>query len=99
MNTLIYISIYIYISAEVTSCHGRYIIGGDFNARIHYLRKVDTDVYPLRTKVDTDVCGPYIIGRGMEYLNNMSDQAKESRAHWCKTHHLKILNSQFSKLR
>ena len=36
----------------------------------------------------------------MEYLNTMNDQTKESRAlflGWCKMHHLKILNSQFSK--
>ena len=49
-------------------------------------------------EVDTAVCGLYIVGRGMEYINNMSDQTKESRAlflGWCKMHHLKILNSQF----
>ena len=77
------------LSEEITSCHGRYLIGGDFSARIHYVREVDADV-----------CGPYIIGRGMEYLNTMNDQTKESRAlflGWCKMHHLKILNSQFSK--
>jgi len=36
----------------------------------------------------------------MEYLNNMSEQTKESRAlfmGWCKLHRLAILNSQFSK--
>ena len=57
------------LSEEITSCPGRYLIGGDFNARIHYVREVDADV-----------CGPYIIGRGMEHLNTMNDQTKESRA-------------------
>ena len=42
----------------------------------------------------------HIIGRGMEYLNNMNEQTKENRAlflGWCKRHHLKVLNNQFSK--
>ena len=46
------------------------------------------------------MCGPNIIGRGMEYLNHMNEKTKESRAFflgWCKKHCLTILNSQFSK--
>ena len=37
------------LSQEVALCKGRYFIGGDFNARIHYVREGDTDV-----------CGPHI---------------------------------------
>lgn len=37
------------LSEEVACCHGRYFIGGDCNARIHYVREADTDV-----------CGPYM---------------------------------------
>ena len=82
-------AVYEQLSEEIACCHGRYFIGGDFNARIHYLRETDADV-----------CGHYIIGRGMEYLNNMNEQTKENRAlflGWCKRHHLKVLNNQFSK--
>jgi len=70
-------------------CRGNFYVGGDFNARIHHIREGDADV-----------CGPYIIGRGMEYLNHMNEKTKESRAlflGWCKKHCLTILNSQFSK--
>ena len=77
------------LSEEIACCHGRFYVGGDFNARIHYVREHDTVV-----------CGPFILGRGMEYLNTMNEQTKESRAlflGWCKMHHLSILNSQFSK--
>jgi len=37
------------LSEEVACCHRRYFIGGDCNARIHYVREADTDV-----------CGPYM---------------------------------------
>ena len=77
------------LSDEIGACKGRYFIGGDFNARIHFVRETDTDV-----------CGPYILGRGMEYLNTMNEKTKESRAlflGFCKMHHLRILNSVFSK--
>ena len=76
------------LSEEIACCHGRFYVGGDFNARIHYVREHDTVV-----------CGPFILGRGMEYLNTMNEQTKESRAlflGWCKMHHLSILNSQAS---
>ena len=46
-----------------------FYVGGDFNARIHHIRAGDADV-----------CGPYVIGRGMEYLNHMNEKTKESRA-------------------
>ena len=75
-------------SDEIMSVHGRYCVGGDFNARIHFVRETDTDV-----------CGPHILGRGMEYLNGMSEKTKESRAlflGFCKMHNLRILNLQFS---
>ena len=77
------------LSEEIAGCHGRFYVGGDFNARIHSVREHDTAV-----------CGPLILGRGMEYLNTMNEQTKESRAlflGWWKMHHLSILNSQFSK--
>ena len=51
-------------------------------------------------EVDADVCGPYILGRGMEYLNTMNDKTKESRAlflGFAKLHSLKILNTTVSK--
>ena len=77
------------LTREISTCKGRYYISGDFNARIHFVRENDLDV-----------CGPFILGRGMEYLNNMNEKTKESRAlflGFCKMHQLKILNSQFSK--
>jgi hypothetical protein len=57
------------LSEEIAGCHGRFYVGGDFNARIHSVREHDTAV-----------CGPLILGRGMEYLNTMNEQTKESRA-------------------
>ena len=30
--------------------------------------------------LESIMCGHYIIGRGMEYLNHMNEKAKESRA-------------------
>ena len=77
------------LSQEVQRNKGRFFVGGDFDARIHFVREVDCDV-----------CGPHIIGRGMEYLDNMNARTKESRAiflGFCRMHHLRILNSQFSK--
>jgi hypothetical protein len=77
------------LSKEIALCRGHFYIGGDFNARIHHIREGDADV-----------CGPYTIGRGMEYLNHMNEKTKESRTlflGWCKKHRLTILNSQFSK--
>ena len=77
------------LSTEVSRIKGRFLIGGDFNARIHYVR--DNDI---------DVCGPHIIGRGMEYLDNMNEHTKENRAlflGFCKSHRLQVANSLFSK--
>ena len=48
-------------------CRGNFYVGGDFNARIHHIREGDADV-----------CGPYIIGRGMEYLNHMNEKQKKA---------------------
>ena len=53
------------LSDEIMSTHGRYFVGGDFNARVHFVRETDTDV-----------CGPHILGRGMEYLNGMKKTRK-----------------------
>ena len=77
------------LSMEISQIKGRYFIGGDFNARLHYVRDYERDV-----------CGSYIIGRGNDYLNNMSDPVKENRAlflGFCQLHGLNILNSQYSK--
>ena len=75
------------LSDEVARTRGIYYIGGDFNARIHHVREVDVDV-----------CGPYILGRGLDYLNTMHDKTKESRAlflGFAKLHSLKIMNTLF----
>ena len=77
------------LSDEIVRTRGIYYIGGDFNARIHHVREVDVDV-----------CGPYISGRGLDYLNTMHDKTKESRAlflGFAKLHSLKIMNTLFSK--
>ena len=78
------------LSDEIMSTHGRYFVGGDFNARIHFVRETDTDA-----------CGPHILGRGMEYLNGMNEKKPRKVEHFssgfCKMHKLRILNSQFSK--
>ena len=77
------------LSTEISQTKGRYIIGGDFNARLHYVREHEKDV-----------CGPFLIGRGNDYLNNMSDAVKENRAlflGFCQLHGPNILNSQYSK--
>ena len=77
------------LSDEILQTKGTYYVGGDFNARLHYVRNVDKDV-----------CGPHILGRGMAYLDGMSETTKESRAlflGFCKIHALKIMNTQFRK--
>ena len=57
------------LSKEIALCRGHFYIGCDFNARIQHIRAGDADV-----------CGPYIIGRGMEHMNHMNEKTKESRA-------------------
>ena len=77
------------VSEEIACCHGRFYVGGDLNARFQYVREHDTVV-----------CGPFILGRGMECLNTMNEQTKGSRARflgWCKKDHFLISNRQFSK--
>ena len=77
------------LAEHVQQFKGKQFIGGDFNARIHHVRECETDV-----------CGPFILGRGLEYLNNMNERTKESRAlflGFCQMQSLRILNSQFSK--
>ena len=77
------------LSNEISQLKGCFYVGGDFNARIHYVRDSDKDV-----------CGPNIVGRGMQYLYNMNEATKENRAlflGFCKSHNLLICNSQFSK--
>ena len=77
------------LSTEISQTKGRYMIGGDFNARLHYVREYEKDV-----------CGLFIIGRGSDYLNNMGDPVKENRAFFVgfsKLHGLNILNSQVAK--
>jgi hypothetical protein len=46
------------------SVHGRYCVGGDFNARIHFVRETDTDV-----------CGPHILGG--EAWNTLTEWARK----------------------
>ena len=82
-------SFYDALSDEISRTKGIYYIGGDFNARIHHVREVDKEV-----------CGPYILGRGLEYLNVMNESTKESRSlflGFAKIHNLKVMNSMFSK--
>jgi exonuclease III len=77
------------LAEHVQQFKGRQFIGGDFNARIHHVRECEKDV-----------CGPYILGRGLEYLNTMNERTKESRAlflGFCQMQSLRIMNSQFSK--
>ena len=55
-------SFYDDVTTETATCRGRFFIGGDFNARVPHVREMGTDV-----------CGPYILSRGMEYLNTMNE--------------------------
>ena len=55
------------LSKEIALCRGHFYVGGDFNARIHHIRAGDADV-----------CVPYVIGRGMEYLNHMNEKQKKA---------------------
>ena len=73
------------LSTEVSRIKGRFLNGGGFNARIHYVRDNDIDGY-----------GPHIISRGTEYLDNMNEYTKENRALFlglCKLHRLQIANN------
>ena len=77
------------LSDEIASTTGIYYIGGDFNARIHHVRDADKDV-----------CGPNILGRGLQYLMSMNDKTRENRdlfLSFAKIHGTKILNSLFLK--
>ena len=74
------------LSDEILNTRGTYYIGGDFNARLHYVRNIDKEV-----------CGTHILGRGMAYLDGMSESTKENGAlflGFCKIH---ALNVQFPK--
>ena len=54
------------LSNEISQLKGCFYVGGDFNARIHYVRDSDKDV-----------CGPNIVGRGMQYLYTMNELPKK----------------------
>ena len=75
------------LSDEIRQTSGNSYVGGDFNARIHHVRDVDADV-----------CGPFISGRGPEFLNGVNESTRESRAlflGFAKLHSLKVLSSFF----
>jgi hypothetical protein len=55
-NTEVKEDFYEQLSTEISQTKGRYFIGGDFNARLHYVREHEKDC-----------CGQYIIGRGNDY--------------------------------
>ena len=77
------------LSDEILNTRGTYYIGGDFNARLHYVRNIDKEV-----------CGTHILGRGMAYLDGMSESTKENRAlflGFCKIHALNVMNTQLPK--
>ena len=82
-------SFYDLLSDEILQTKGTCYVGGDFNARLHYV-----------CNIDEDVCCPHILGRGMACLDGMSESTKESEALFLgffKIHALKTMNTQLWK--
>ena len=68
---------------------GIHFIGGDFNARLHH-----------RYESEESALGPYIFGRGAEYLERVADCTMESRSlflQYCLQDGLRVLNTCFRK--
>ena len=74
-----------------TICRNKpvHFIGGDMNARRHH-----------RLHAEESILGPYIFGRGLEYLNTVSEATLENRTlftQFCQQLGLKVLNTCFRR--
>ena len=68
---------------------GIHFIGGDFNARLQH-----------RYQVEEPALGPYIFGRGSDYLEQVAECTLENRSlfvDFCLTEGLRVLNTCFRK--
>ena len=77
------------VQAHARKAKGIHFLGGDFNARLHH-----------RYQSEEPAMGPYIFGRGCEYLEQVSDYTLENRSlfvNYCLQDGLRILNTCFRK--
>ena len=77
------------VQEHVRKIKGIHFLGGDFNARLHY-----------RYQSEEAEMGPYIFGRGCEYLEQISDYTLENRSFFvsfCLHNGFRIMNTYFSK--